>query len=347
MDNMINLQKKIVPEMTDLLAERYRILRQISNEQPIGRRALAGHLNLSERVLRSQVDFLKGCGLLTYSSTGMAVTDEGAEILREMAEYVRKLQGLSDLEQFFLERLEIKKIVIIPGDSDKEPIVKHEIGRAAAHVLESLLHEGKKKVVAVSGGTTLAAAASAIRGNLPCVTIVPARGGLGDTLELQANTIATVMARNLHASCRQLYVPDSVSQETLNSILAEDPGIRAVVDVIKHADILVYGIGRADVMARHRRLPESFIGRILDRGAVGEAVGQYSDVEGNQVYVTNNAGLMMQDLPKIQTVIGVAGGKSKAKAILAVTRATKQDILVTDEAAAQEMAVLLDKEKSL
>ena len=58
-DNIINLQKKIVPELTNLLVERYKILRQVSNEQPIGRRALAAKLNLSERVLRAQVDFLK------------------------------------------------------------------------------------------------------------------------------------------------------------------------------------------------------------------------------------------------------------------------------------------------
>ena len=59
MDNIINLQKKIVPELSDLLVERYRILRQVSHDAPIGRRALAGELGLSERVLRAQVDFLK------------------------------------------------------------------------------------------------------------------------------------------------------------------------------------------------------------------------------------------------------------------------------------------------
>ena len=324
MDNIINLQKKIVPEMTDLLIERYRILRQVSNDQPVGRRVLAGKLNLSERILRSQVDFLKGCGLLSYSSAGMAVTDEGSEILRELAEYVRKLQGLSSLEQILLGKLTVKKVVILPGDSDEEAVVKREIGRAAAHVLVSLLEEGKGRIVAVSGGTTLAAAASNIRGNFPDVVVVPARGGLGDTLELQANTIATV------------------SQEILNSILAEDAGIRAVVDIIKHADILVHGIGRADVMARHRHLPQTFIDRLLEQGAVGEAVGQYSDIRGQQIYMTNNAGLMMNDLPRIGTVIGVAGGKSKAKAIIAVSRATKQDILITDEAAANEMVALFE-----
>ena len=68
MDSIINLQKKIVPELTNLLVQRYQILRQVSHEYPIGRRALAARLGLSERVLRAQVDFLKNGGLLAFSS---------------------------------------------------------------------------------------------------------------------------------------------------------------------------------------------------------------------------------------------------------------------------------------
>lgn len=75
---------------------------------------------------------------------------------------------------------------------------------------------------------------------------------MGDNVELQANTIATVLAQRLGASYRQLYVPDSVSEEILNSILAEDIGVKSVVDIIKRADILVHGVGQASVMARHR-----------------------------------------------------------------------------------------------
>ena len=341
MDSIINLQKKIVPELTNLLVQRYQILRQVSHEHPIGRRALAARLGLSERVLRAQVDFLKGCGLLVFSSSGMTVTEEGMDILRELADYVRKLQGLNSLEQLLCSKLNIGRVVIIPGDSDQEEVVKREIGRAAARILSRLLGDGKKHIVAVSGGTTMAALAANISGSHPQTVVVPARGGLGDNVELQANTIATVLAQRMGASYRQLYVPDSVSEEILN-ILAEDTGVKAVVDIIKQADILVHGVGQAAVMARHRRMAPEFIQKLLDDGAVGEAFGQYCALDGRQVYMTNNAGLMLQDLPKIGTVIGVAGGRSKAEAILSVIRASRQDILVTDEAAAHCIAEMLE-----
>ena len=322
MDSIINLQKKIVPELTDLLVQRYQILRQVSHEAPIGRRALAARLGLSERVLRAQVDFLKKSGLLDFSSSGMSVTDEGADILKELADYVRKLQDISFLESTLSDTLKIGKVVILPGDSDQEDVVKREIGRTAAHILSKLLSDGNKHIVAVSGGTTMAAMAANVSGSQPNTVVVPARGGLGDNVELQANTIATVLAQKLGASYRQLYVPDCVSEDILNSILKEDIGVRAVVDIIKQADILVHGVGRASVMAD---------------GAVGEAFGQYCALDGRQVYMTNNAGLMLQDLQHIGTIIGIAGGKSKAAAILSVIRASRQDILITDEAAAHEI----------
>ncbi len=345
MDGIINLQKKIVPELTDLLVQRYQILRQVSHEYPIGRRALAARLGLSERVLRAQVDFLKKSGLLEFSSSGMTVTDEGADILKELADYVRKLQDLSTLEKTLSDMLDIGRVVILPGDSDQEEVVKREIGRTAARILSKLLADGGHHIVAVSGGTTLAAMAANISGSQPNTVVVPARGGLGDNVELQANTIATVLAQRLGASYRQLYVPDSVSEDILNSILKEDVGVRAVVDIIKKADILVHGVGRANVMARHRRLGPEIIANLEANGAVGEAFGQYCSLDGKQVYMSNNAGLMLQDLQHIGTIIGVAGGKSKAAAILSVIRASRQDILVTDEAAAHEI-VRMAKESS-
>lgn len=337
MDNIINLQKKIVPELTDLLVLRYQILRQVSHEYPIGRRALATRLGLSERVLRAQVDFLKKSGLLDFSASGMTVTDEGTNILRELADYVRKLQGISYLEKLLSENLHIGRVVILPGDSDQEKVVKREIGRTAARILSKLLADGKEHIVAVSGGTTMAAMAANISGSHPYTVVVPARGGLGDNVELQANTIATVLAQRLGASYRQLYVPDGVSEDILNSILKEDVGVRSVVEVIKKADILVHGMGQASVMARHRRLSQEIIVKLELDGAVGEAFGQYCALDGRQVYMTNNAGLMLQDLQNIGVIIGLAGGKSKAAAILSIIRASHQDILVTDEAAAHEM----------
>jgi hypothetical protein len=55
------------------------------------------------------------------------------------------------------------------------------------------------------------------------------RRDLGDTVELQANTVATVLAQHLHASYKQLYVPDSVSQEVLRQHPGKEDERRALL----------------------------------------------------------------------------------------------------------------------
>ena len=174
---VINLQNKLVPEMVQLLTERYSILRQISHDQPIGRRSLARKLSLSERVLRSHVDFLKEAGLLEFGLTGMTLTEEGNHLLQELRDYVNRLQNLSSLEAILVQKLKLRKVYVIPGNADDNPVVVQEIGRVAAGILLRLLADKKPHTVAVTGGTTVAAMAENIYGKEPEATIVPAPGG--------------------------------------------------------------------------------------------------------------------------------------------------------------------------
>ncbi len=339
MEKIIQLQRKFAPELTQIIEARYNLLRHIQHAQPVGRRALAIMLDMGERVVRAHVDWLKDAGLVEFSQLGMSVTAEGQAMLGDLAEYIRLLHDLVGLEAELAERLNLNKVIIIPGDSDADTAVRRELGRATAGVLSQ--HLGDNMVVAVSGGSTMAKVAEAINFSFPATTVVPARGGLGEVVEYQANTIAAVMAGKLGGRYRLLHIPDGVSEETLEAILVGDAKLRAVAEMIKHADILVHGIGEAAEMAERRGVPQATIAEIERRGAVGEALGQYCALPGEIVYVTSSIGLRLDDLAGIGTVIAVAGGSAKAKAILAVAGTRGQDVLVTDEAAAKAIQLLI------
>ena len=341
MRNIIELQRKIAPEIVAVIECRYEVLRHIRHAQPVGRRALASLLTMSERILRAQVEFLREAGLVTFSPLGMEVSAAGEALLPELTEYVKALRGIAVQEAELAKRLGLKRVLILPGNADCDETAKRELGRAAASLLAEFLVGGK--VVAVSGGSMMAAVADQIMVKAPDTLVVPARGGLGDRLEYQANSVAAVMAQRVGGSYRQLYVPDSVSEETLAGILAEDDQVKAVVNILKRADIVVHGIGEVQTMARRRGLKDGVFGELQARGAVGEALGQYCSIDGRVVYVTNSVGLLLHDLSNISLVIAVAGGASKAEAILAVMRAGQQHVLVIDEAAAQGMLHKLDE----
>jgi central glycolytic genes regulator len=162
-------------------------------------------------------------------------------------------------------------------------------------------------------------------------------------VEYQANTIAAVMATKLGGRYRLLHIPDGVGEEALEVLTARDTNVGEVAQMIRQADILLYGIGQAEAMARRRGLDSATMDRLTALGAVGEALGHYCTLSGKIVYATSSVGLRLDDLANVKHVIAVAGGRQKAEAILAVTAAGGQHLLVTDEAAAKAIQEIIHK----
>ncbi|TXK90063.1 hypothetical protein FVE24_13635, partial [Parageobacillus sp. SY1] len=115
MQSLIEAQKKLLPDLLEVMQKRYRILHYISLMQPIGRRVLSGSLGITERVLRSEVQFLKEQNLLTISSAGMSLTQEGKELLHTLEDVMRELLGLKDLETKLMEKLHIEGVIVVAG----------------------------------------------------------------------------------------------------------------------------------------------------------------------------------------------------------------------------------------
>lgn len=335
MRNLIEIQKKLVPELLQVLQKRYDILQRISISGKIGRRSLAAEVDLTERVLRSELETLRAQGLLDIGTGGMALSEAGLQVLEDMKPLMKELLGLSELEERVRAAFGLKRVVIVPGDSDESDHVKWELGRAGAHVLRDRMSPGD--VVAVMGGSTMFRMASQFA--LPNAQrdnwFVPARGGLGESVDYQANTIASELAKRAGARYRMLHVPDHLSEEAYQTIMQE-PGVREVVDMIRSARIVVHGIGDAMTMARRRKLPQEKIERIRQEGALAEAFGYYFDRDGKVVHRMATAGLRLEDIEAAEAVIGIAGGRSKGEAIASVLRFGHDDILVTDEAGASE-----------
>lgn len=339
MDRLVALQQKIAPELSSLIELRYSILRNIHFSQPIGRRAMAVRLKTQERVIRREIDFLRDAGMVEITGAGMNLTPEGEEILRELREYIRTLRGLSHLERAVSEALGLKKVIVVPGDSDDDESVKKELARAAANYIKKRLKDDY--TIAVTGGTTMAEVAKAfapsrVKRN---VVVVPARGSLGEEIEQQSDTVAVAVAKGLGGSYRLLNLPDDLSEEIAARLL-EQPRVQDVVNQIRNADMVVHGIGTAEEMARRRRLPEDQVKLLRQRGAVGEAFGFYFDRQGRVVYTTASLGLRIEDLAQIKQVIAVGGGRSKAEAIIAVSANNLHEALITDEGASRRILAL-------
>jgi len=333
----IEIQKLIAPEMLDVVQRRYSLLRTVSHLAPVGRRVLADTLQMGERIVRSELDTLKHMGLIDSSSGGVSLTDLGKKLLAEMGPYVMEIMGLPALGQKVAERLGFARVVVVPGDSSFNPLVQRELGKAASNLLTRYLQAGD--IVAVTGGTTMSHMAESIHGEKHQVTVVPGRGALGERVEIQANTIAAKVAQALGGSYKMLHAPDNLSRPALDELMRE-PGIADALTVIHRATILVHGIGEALEMARRRAVPSEQIEVLKTADAVAETLGFYFDDAGSIVWQANSIGLGLRDLENIKTVIAVAGGSAKARAIRAVAAHGCRHILVTDQGAAEAILSL-------
>jgi len=344
--NPIHVLHQIAPEITAILEQRYAVLRAIYYKAPIGRRALAQELHAPERLIRNELELLSELGFVAKSSSGVALSAGGERILLQLADYIRQMRGLSDLEQELASRLGLQAAIVVPGNTDEDPFVKQDLAKATVRCLRNSLKDGD--ILAVSGGTTLAEVAKGVGLDGPrrSVTVVPARGGLGEDVELQANTIAAKLAQGLGGSYRLLHAPDNVEPQLMDTILQE-PSIREVVSLCRRAHVLLHGIGTAEEMAKRRGLDDDQVMQLIAGGAVGEAFGYYFNTQGEVVYSTASVGIRMEDLAKIPLIIGVGGGKSKAWALLSVIRVGFCDVCITDEGAARKVIQILKSKEEM
>ncbi|MRX72318.1 hypothetical protein GJU40_09155 [Bacillus lacus] len=336
MRNMIDVQKKLLPDLLQVMQKRYQILRYIRLMEPIGRRSLSLSLGISERILRSEVLFLKEQNLIDIGSSGMTLTDEGGSLLKDLEEMMKDVLGLTLLENTLKDRLNLKQVIIVSGDSDQSPWVKQELGRACVSCIKERLTGNN--IVAVTGGTTLAAVADMMTPDSRNreILFVPARGGLGENVQNQANTICAKMAEKAMVNYRLLHVPDQLSKDAYTSII-EEPSIKELLRTIKSSSMVVHGIGDAITMAERRNTPKEDVVKIEGAEAVAEAFGYYFNQSGKVVHKVHTVGVQLEDLADIPHVISVAGGASKAKAIKAYLKQTLDSVLITDEGAAKEL----------
>ncbi|WP_077327973.1 sugar-binding transcriptional regulator [Virgibacillus siamensis] len=333
---LIDVQKKLYPDLLEIMQRRYSILQHIELLQPIGRRSLADNTEYTERFVRGEVDFLQEQGLIHVTAKGMQITKAGKLVIDHLSEFMREAMGLSVLEKQLKDRLQVKEVIIVPGNSDEHNWVKQEMGKVCISNLKKVVKTGM--TIAVTGGTTMAAAAEMMTPfeHAEDCRFVPARGGIGEKEENQANTIAARMARQANGSYRLLYVPDPLSETSYQTMINE-PSIQDTLQLIKSAGIVLHGIGDALTMAERRKTPKEVYRKLEKSEAVSEAFGYYFDRQGDVVHKVRTIGIQLDDLTDAQQVMTIAGGESKANAIASYFKKGNSDLLITDEAAAEKI----------
>lgn len=324
-------ERKLMPEIDSLFQKRFRVLQAISTFGPIGRRALVEQLQMTERDIRNETTVLSEQQLISIQKKGMICTPKGYEVLEQLYELHRELSGIVAMEQQLTEMFGIARVIIVTGDAEQDMTVKQQLGKEAAQTLLQVAN-GKDQI-AVTGGSSVAAMKEYLKANtvLGDANFIAARGGMGDEMSFQANTVVSKFAKRCGAKYRTLFLPEHLSEQAYEA-MKDEPIIKEMIELYEQVNIVVHGIGAAQEMALRRNSTYEEQQLLEQKGAVAEAFGYYFNKDGDIVHHLRTIGIQLEHVNKAQHVIAIAAGRNKAAAIQAYFKnAVKQTILITDE----------------
>lgn len=336
MKELLKIQQKLIPDVIEIMTNRYMLLREISLNEPIGRRALATKLQSGERIIRSETELLKQQGLIDVDLKGMTITEEGKELLNDLKDSMNDVMGINSLQEEVKKALGIKKVILVPGSYEDNNSLIKDISKQASKYFLSVIKE--KDIISIAGGNTMLEFAKSVKTDKKynSVVVVPARGSVGLDVETQSNNVVAEVSKNINSSYKLLNIPDELGEESIKT-LTQEPEINNTLELIQNSKVLVFSIGRADDMVKRRKLSEERAKDIMNKEAVGEAFGHYFNKKGEIVYKLNTVGIDMESFKNKKEAIAVFAGRKKAEAFITISKLNKDLVLVTDEDSAKEI----------
>lgn len=256
------------------------------------------------------------------------------------------------LEEELQETFGLSDARVLASDELDWEMTLRRVGRLGAIALQRRLRSGID--VAIGWGAALHSVVRAMpQIQLEGVTVLQVMGSVGDgDPGIDGSNLARDLAEKLAGDFRYLAAPLIVSNEKTAADLLSDRTIANTLSLARSAEVGIFGIGAIDSrvsgLVRAGYFTSDVVPTLREQGVVGDFLGYLIDERGRIVespYNQRVIALRPDEVAANGTVIGVAGNRSKAAAILAVLRAGYLDVLITDSAAAQE-ALSLHRESA-
>jgi DNA-binding transcriptional regulator LsrR (DeoR family) len=253
-----------------------------------------------------------------------------------------------ELERAIEDRFGLREAIVVTGRSESPAPTRRALGEAAAGYLRRILKGDER--IGISWGTTVAAVVDsvkrrAVRGRTaPAsrIEVVPLVGGVGQGMPgVHANELARRLGDVLGGRVHLLHAPAVVSHRSVRGAMLSDPGIRTILGLARAVDIALVGIGAlvpSSTLVRSGCFSTEELGALRRRGAVGDICTRAFTRSGEAAHDALDRRILaveLDDLRRIRTVIGAAGGLEKAEAIAGALAGRLVDVLVTDHLAAR------------
>ncbi|MEO1069211.1 MAG: sugar-binding transcriptional regulator [Cyanobacteria bacterium J06638_6] len=215
------------------------------------------------------------------------------------------------------------------------------LGVCAATHLEAYLMAKSPSILAFSSGRTLRAMVEQISlMNQPQHKIVSVVGNMSHYGLAGRYEVVMHLAERVGAQTYPLPVPTVATSVQERDLLQTQKAFITVQALAEQAKATFVGISHIawnSPLHEDGFISDDELTELIERGAIGEIAGWAYDSQGKLLTTGTNARVASVPLeqPARRSIIGVAGGRGKAEAILAALRGQLLTGLITDEAAAE------------
>jgi len=251
------------------------------------------------------------------------------------------------MEDELARRFRLKSCSVAPSLGPAPADLFAAIGAAAARFLHHFLGQHPEGVIGIGKGRSLVALVQHLPPlNLPGLKLIAVSGSLNRNLAANPLDVVLRLAERTGGQGYFLPVPYLAASAEEKAVLMAQKSVEALLEIGRGADLALVGIGSLEADAHTRQvglLSEAEARELQAAGAVGDLLGRFIDASGRAVDAKANRlgmGLGPDDLTG-RRVAAIAGGKPKARAILAALRTGILSDLIIDEAAASAILDIL------
>jgi len=249
----------------------------------------------------------------------------------------------NQLESAILQKYNLKKVIIVPNDSNDNNIIKKRLGKAAVIFLDQIIKEGA--ILGISWGTTMQEIAKQIRPRIvENMTVVQLNGGISRVeLDTHASEIAKTIGSRYSAIPYLMPLPAVVDNAELKKAILSDKNISRTLELGRKADIAMFTIGSFNhnsILVKADYFAEEEVEKLLTYGAVGDICSRILNKDGticSKKLNDRTIGIELEELRNKPYSIAVVGGQDKILAIKSALLGGWFNCLITDEGIATEL----------
>jgi DNA-binding transcriptional regulator LsrR (DeoR family) len=262
---------------------------------------------------------------------------------------IRPLTGTFDeLEKGLEDLYQLREVLIVETTAyDNQSVVARELGAGTADYLKRVVRSHDRIVIgwgeSLLGMVNALSISSSVE--VKDLTVIQGLGGLSDpNEEVHASDLTRRLAKHLGAQALLLLAPAVAASKNARKVLLSDQYTSTVLEKARTANLAFMGIGapRRDSMLVREGSVVSWrnLADLMKQGAVGDINLRYFDALGHRISSQLDEriiGLTLEEISRIELVVGVAGGSAKYNAIQAALKGKLIDVLVTDHVTAQQL----------